>query len=174
MKQIIKKLMIISLFIVCTVTATTASAYPAQGTEGDELQVAEAQHLEIQLGTEWTGVEFMLKTDAGIYPDLIPVDETGVLSFEIGGSKSYILSCMQSSAPIPELIMQAPVTIDAETIAEESIKSIEEESNVSGIPITHIVMFGAGILIAIGILVAIHISNKNKQTVQNDEEDDDF
>ena len=54
MKQIIKKLMIISLFIVCTVTATTASAYPAQGTEGDELQVAEAQHLEIQLGTEWT------------------------------------------------------------------------------------------------------------------------
>ena len=81
---------------------------------------------------------------------------------------------MQSSAPIPELIMQAPVTIDAETIAEESIKSIEEESNVSGIPITHIVMFGAGILIAIGILVAIHISNKNKQTVQNDEEDDDF
>ena len=71
MKQLIKKLIIISLFIVCTVTATTASAYPAQGTEADDLQVAEAQHLEIQLGTEWTGVEFMLKTDAGIYPDLI-------------------------------------------------------------------------------------------------------
>lgn len=172
MKQLIKKLMIISLLIVCIVTATTASAYPSQGTEGDELQVAEAQHLEIQLGTEWTGVEFMLKTDAGIYPDLIPVDETGVLSLEIGGSKSYILSCMQSSVAIPELIMQAPVIIDAETVAEESIKAIEEESNVSGIPITHIVMFGVGIMIAIGILVAIHISNKNKQTVQNDEDDD--
>ena len=29
-----------------------------QGTNGDELQLMEAQKLEIQLGTDWAGVEF--------------------------------------------------------------------------------------------------------------------
>ena len=151
-----------------------STVYSAQGTEGNELRVAEAQQLDIQLGPEWAGVEFMLRTDAGIYPDLIPVDETGMLSIEIGGSKNYTLSCMQSSVAIPELFMQAPVTTEAETVAKESGEAAETTNDNLGIPISHIIMFVVGILIAVVILMAIHVANKDSQTVQNDEEEDDF
>lgn len=44
------------------------SAETPQGTNGDELQVMKAEQLEIQLGADWAGVEFQLKTDAGVYP----------------------------------------------------------------------------------------------------------
>ena len=63
-----------------------------QGTNGTELQVAQPEQLEIQLGAEWAGVEFQMKTDAGLYPDMIFVGQDGVLRLEIGGSKSYVLT----------------------------------------------------------------------------------
>lgn len=161
--------MVFAIFMLCSSITT---AFAAQGTNGDELQVAEAQQLEIQLGTEWAGVEFMLRTDAGIYPDVIPVDETGVLSLEIGGSKTYTLSCLQSSVAVPDvLLLQAPVTGETES---EANASAESEENPSSIPVSHIIMFAVGIVVAVGILIAIYISNKKGQIVQDDEEYDDF
>ena len=44
------------------------TAYAADGTDGTEMQVLQPQQLEIQLGSNWAGVEFQLKTDAGLYP----------------------------------------------------------------------------------------------------------
>ena len=160
------------VFAMLTLCASVTTAFAAQGTNGDELHVVEAQQLEIQLGTEWAGVEFMLRTDAGIYPDVIPVDETGVLSLEIGGSKTYTLSCLQSSVAIPDvLLLQAPVTGETEPDKDdlEDIKDIEP-----AVPVSHIIMFVGGIIVAIGILIAIYISNKKRQIVQDDDEDDDF
>lgn len=78
----------------------TASA--AEGTDGTEMQVLEAEQLEIQLGSDWAGVEFELKTDAGMYPGTIAVGEDGVLRLEIGGSSSYILTCLNSGVTVPE------------------------------------------------------------------------
>ena len=72
-----------------------------QGTDGTELQVAQPEQLEIQLGAEWAGVEFQMKTDAGLYPGTIPVSQDGVLRLEIGGSKSYVLTCLNSAAKAP-------------------------------------------------------------------------
>lgn len=161
--------MVIAILMLCASMTTT---FAAQGTDGDELHVVEAQKLEIQLGTEWAGVEFMLRTDAGVYPGVIPVDETGVLSLEIGGSKTYILSCLQSSVAIPDVtLLQAPVTSETEPDKDdlEDIKDIEPV-----VPVSHIVMFVVGIIVAVGILIAIYISNKNRQIVQDDDEDDDF
>lgn len=162
------------LCALCVLCFSMSAVYATQSTEGNELNVAEAQQLNIQLGPQWVGVEFMLRTDAGVYPNLIPVDKTGMLSLEIGGSKSYTLSCMQSSVTAPELLLQAPVTTEAETIAKESVENTESKDTPLGIPISHLVMFIAGILIAAGILVALHISNKNRQIVQDDEDEDDF
>ena len=160
--------MVIAMLMLC---ASMTTVFAAQGTDGDELHVVEAQQLEIQLGTEWAGVEFMLRTDAGVYPNVIPVDETGVLSLEIGGSKSYTLSCMQSAVTTPRLLLQAPVTGEAEP---EANTSGESEETTSVVPISHIIMFVVGIIIAIGILIAIYVSNKKRQIVQDDEDDDDF
>ena len=161
--------MVFAILILC---CSMTTAFAAQGTDGDELHVVEAQQLEIQLGTEWAGVEFMLRTDAGVYPGVIPVDETGVLSLEIGGSKTYILSCLQSSVAIPDvLLLQAPVTGETEPNKDdlEDIKDIEP-----AVPVSHIIMFVVGIIVAVGILIVIYISNKNRQIVQDDDEDDDF
>lgn len=84
-------------------------ASAAEGTEGSEMQVLQAEQLEIQLGTDWAGVEFELKTDAGMYPGTIPVGEDGVLRLEIGGSSSYILTCLNSEVSVPDPT-QAPAT----------------------------------------------------------------
>ena len=160
------------IFAILMLICTTCNVFAAQGTDGDELHVVEAQKLEIQLGSEWAGVEFMLRTDAGVYPDVIPVDKTGVLSLEIGGSSTYTLSCLESDIPIPEFIeLQAPVTSETES-EKENLVEIEEVKQ--KIPTSHIIIFVVGIIAAIGVLVAIYVSNKKRRIVQNDEDDEDF
>ena len=60
-------LLILSLLCILCVPVTPVYAVQ-QGTDGSELQVVKAEQLEIQLGTAWSGVEFQLKTDAGVSP----------------------------------------------------------------------------------------------------------
>ena len=67
--------------------------------QGTEIQVMEAEQLEMQLGKEWAGKEFQLKTDADLYPGTITVGEDGVLRTELGGSTRYILTCMLTENP---------------------------------------------------------------------------
>ena len=137
MKNKILSMIIAILMLVCN----TYGVFAAQGTDGDELHVVEAQKLEIQLGTNWAGVEFMLRTDAGIYPDVIPVDTNGILSLEIGGSTTYTLSCLESDIPIPDLIsLQAPVTSETKS-EKDKLVSIEEIEETQAIPPSHIIIF---------------------------------
>ena len=70
-------------------------------TDGSEIIVVQPEKLEIQLGMDWIGAEFQLKTDHGLYPNLIPVGNDGVLRLEIGGSGSYILSCVSTGRTMP-------------------------------------------------------------------------
>ena len=115
-----------------------ASATAQQGTDGTELEVVQAQQLEIQLGQAWTGVEFQLRTDAGKYPDPIPVGEDGVLRVEIGGSESYLLTCLASQVEVPtpedienpeETAAEETGTAATEETAEESTSSTEDTSS---------------------------------------------
>ena len=85
------------LSLVCVIIAVLIpqTVFAKDGTDGTELQVMEPEKLEVQLGVDWAGTEFQLKTDAGLYPGTITVDQDGVLRLEIGGSKSYVLSCKE-------------------------------------------------------------------------------
>ena len=94
-------LTVLSLICILCIPATPIYAEP-QGTDGTEMQVIEPEKLEIQLGADWAGVEFQLKTDSGMYPGTIAVGEDGVLRMELGGSKSYVLTCMNSSVSLPQ------------------------------------------------------------------------
>lgn len=145
-----------------------------QGTTGDELQLMKAEKLEIQLGTEWAGVEFQLKTDAGLYPGTVKVGQDGVLRMEIGGSKSYILTCMNSAVEVPE-VTQAPATTETESEQNNSETESAEEGSatVAGIPILHIVLFGGGMVVAIGALIAMHIVKRRRESEPVYDEDDD-
>ena len=145
-----------------------------QGTTGDELQLMEAQKLEIQLGTEWAGVEFQLKTDAGLYPGTVKVGQDGVLRMEIGGSKSYILTCINSAVEVPE-VTQAPATTETESEQNNSGTDSAEEGSatVAGIPVLHIVLFGGGMVVAIGALIAMHVVKRRRESEPVYDEDDD-
>ena len=61
-------------------------------TDGTEIQVLQPEQLEIQLGTDWAGVEFWLRTDNGMYPDPIPVGQ-------VMKSRNNSMRCHQNSTP---------------------------------------------------------------------------
>ncbi len=144
-----------------------------QGTNGTELQVAQPEQLEIQLGAEWAGVEFQMKTDVGLYPDMIFVGQDGVLRLEIGGSKSYVLTCMNSSVKAPSQA-QAPATTKSQP--EEQSKGSTTEDNaatVAGIPVLHLCLFVGGMILAVGGLVTMHVIKKRREDEGDYEYDED-
>ena len=107
MKTKLTKGILLILSLLCILCVPVTPVYAAQqGTDGSELQVVKAEQLEIQLGTSWSGVEFQLKTDAGVYPGTVKVETDGVLRLEIGGSSQYILTCMNSSTSGRKLLPQ--------------------------------------------------------------------
>ncbi len=196
MKAKIIKAVLLVLSLVCILCCGVQPIYAMQqGTNGDELQVAEPEQLVIQLGESWAGVEFELKTDAGMYPGTIVVGEDGVLRLEIGGSKNYTLSCLNSSVPAPapqDSHLQAtnpqenenthqtdPENSPSENPSElDPTESVEapttpNQTTDAGIPTTHLVIFGVGLVIAIGSLVGLkYLPKKNTASSEYDDEDD--
>ena len=70
---------------------------PASADTGEStLQISgEPAKLVIQLGPGWAGTRFELRTDAGMYPEPVVVSANGLLQMDLGGSKTYTLSCLQ-------------------------------------------------------------------------------
>ncbi len=169
---------LVLLALVSALCASTilVSAAP-QGTNGDELQVMQAEKLEIQLGVEWAGVEFQLKTDAGLYPGTVTVGTDGVLRLEIGGSSKYILTCLNSDTPAPEPdentsgSTQAPATTESQS--EGNAASDTEAGTVADIPIAHLVVFIGGMVLAVGTLITLHVLKKRREVEDGYDDDDD-
>ncbi|MDO5123685.1 MAG: hypothetical protein Q4D44_03340 [Eubacteriales bacterium] len=173
MKSKTMKSLLIVLSLICVLCfPVQVIAETQQGTNGDELQLMEASKLEIQLGADWAGVEFQMKTDAGLYPGTVVVGQDGVLRTEIGGSKTYILTCMNSALEVPEPTQDPATTENPETETQTGVEKAEEAS-VSGIPISHILLFGGGMVVAIGVLVTMHVMKKRRENDAAYDEDDD-
>ena len=173
MKSKTVKSFLIVLSVLCLLCfPVQVMAETQQGTNGDELQLMEAEQLEIQLGTDWAGVEFQLKTDAGLYPGTIKVGQDGVLRTEIGGSSTYILTCLNSAVEVPEPTQDSATTEQPDTETQSGTETAEENS-VSGVPISHILLFGGGIVIAVGVLVAMHVVKKRREDDTTYDDDDD-
>ena len=153
-------------------------------TDGTELQIVEPSQLTIQLGPDWAGVEFQLRTDSGVYPGTVMVDESGVLSLEIGGSSTYELSCLGSpqAVPTPEPEpSEAPEREQPETdltptptdAAAQPSDEGGDELTVYGIPVVHLAIFGGGLLAAIVLLIALRFSRRRRRCWDEYDEDDD-
>ena len=195
MKKKTVKTIALLLSLVCILCFPVPASAASQGTDGTELEVIQPQNLEIQLGEAWAGVEFELKTDAGMYPGVITVSEDGVLRLEIGGSENYILTCMNSPVEIPipgetlpaaeettpvdgsgtePSTEQDPTADPSETTAPDQTEpAAEDDGTVVGIPITHIALFGGGLVIAIGTLVGIHFYQKKRESNNADDDEND-
>lgn len=172
-------------------------------TNGTELQVAEQpEKMVIQLGTSWAGVEFELKTDAGVYPQPIVVSPEGVLTMELGGSKTYTLSAINSPtiAPSPDAsatdthpeednpsdeteqpndAQQDPNEQGGETEVQEdpeetpSPDSEEDNNLINGIPNLHLFLFAGGLVACITGLVVMAIMKRRRNRQYNDYDDYD-
>ena len=162
----------------------TCPALAKDGTDGTELQVAQPEQLVIQLGAEWAGVEFQLKTDAGLYPGTIPVGDDGILKLEIGGSESYTLTCLDSTVAIPVpleseteslVLTPEPVESQPDTVIESHSHEPEPEPEpaVAGIPVWQLCLFGGGMVAAIGALVTLAVM-KRRRTEEYEEEEEEY
>ena len=152
-------------------------------TDGTEPKITQQpDQLVLQLGTRWAGVEFELRTDAGVFPAPIVVDETGVLTMDLGGSTTYTLSCINSTVPIPDL--PAEETTDAQQQPEGSGQASTgalqgqepAEKPAGGIPAWPLVLFLGGLACGIGGLVALYLAKRHHREADYDEwadEDDE-
>ena len=154
----------------------------SQGTKGDELQIMQAEQLEIRLGPEWAGEEFALETDAGAYPGVVTVDEEGVLRMEIGGSSKYILTRMYADIGEPAPPMDPEVTEDEQTLTDateasaaetvDAAEPAENDSVIAGIPTLHLAMFGGGMVIAVASLIGLSMYKKKQNAGKPDEDEE--
>ena len=169
-----KRGILMALVMMCILCFSVVPVWAEpQGTDGTELQVAQPEQLEIQLGSEWAGVEFQMKTDAGLYPGTIPVGQDGVLRLEIGGSKSYILTCMNSATKTPSPT-QAPATTESQPEKQTEGSSAEESSaTVAGIPVLHLCLFVGGMVLSVGGLITMYVVKRRREDEDGYEYDDD-
>lgn len=139
------------------------------------IDVIQPEQLAIQLGTQWAGVEFQLKTDYGLYPGTIPVGSDGVLRLEIGGSSSYLLSCLGSgNVPSPneepeESIPNEPGTaptaeMKPSTPAEDSTVATPQGETVQEKNLLVLAVLIIQSLAVLGLLIAnLLLSAKNRR-----------
>ena len=194
-KNIIKAVSLLAA-LACILFVPVQASATAQGTNGTELEVVQPQNLVVQLGEAWSGVEFQLRTDAGKYPDPIPVGEDGMLRLEIGGSENYTLTCLNSRVAIPapedalaaeesaatgeasestvgETDSDVDATVDPSSATEAADSDTDEETARTGeIPVTHIVILVGGLVIAIVILLLIQHGQKNREGFNLEDDDD--
>lgn len=189
-----KRMLVAVAALLCCTALSIGTVYA--DTDGTEIQVEQPSTLELQLGPQWAGVEFQLKTDAGTYPGTVVVGDDGVLRTELGGSTSYVLSCLNSPVIVPSPDdTQAPATTEpgnesAAPTESEPLDKTTDTSNesgeapgdaqdsIGGIPVKHIILFGGGLTLAAGGLIAMSVVKKRRastggrQDYEGDDEDD--
>ncbi len=121
--------------------------------------------LVLQLGTRWAGVEFELRTDAGRFPVPVVVDESGVLTMDLGGSTTYTLSCMESSVPVP--------SPEPEPEAEPQPESPPETGEPSSPSAAHVLLVLAVLLLVAVILAALFFAKRQHQSPYDSWEDEE-
>ena len=159
------------LAIALSLAMSTAAFADTDGTEPKIVQ--QPDQLILQLGTRWAGVEFELRTDAGIFPAPVVVDENGVLTMDLGGSTTYTLSCINSTAPIPDPGPEQsdpPPSVSPDPTPEVP-NSPQPETGNSSLPLPAVI-FLVGLAVAGGAFIALHITKK-RQDYGYDEWGDD-
>ena len=159
------------LAIALSLAMSTAVFADTDGTEPKIVQ--QPDQLVLQLGTRWAGVEFELRTDAGIFPAPVVVDENGVLTMDLGGSTTYTLSCINSTAPIPDPGPEQsdpPPSVSPDPTPEVP-SSPQPETGNNSLPLPAVI-FLVGLAVAGGAFIALHITKK-RQDYGYDEWGDD-
>ena len=171
---------IIAWLITVTIAGVTFPVAANADTDGTEIQIAgQPGRLILQLGPQWAGMEFELKTDDGVYPVPVVVDSTGILKMDLGGSKTYTLSCLASNDTTPgsDISTEPQSQLSSSTIITENDSSVENSGEIKsdmtmiGIPVKFLVMFISGLIIATVGLVELLYSKRKKKAYDDDDDD---
>lgn len=163
MKRKIKGFLISAVFYCMLLVGPVLAA---QGPDGTEPRVLEAQTLTIRLGPAWAGARFTLKTDVGPYPGTVAVGDDGVLCIEIGGSKAYELVCLEDAAPAQE---PGETETDTDTAQAETEGRADEDESSPAIPVLHTALFAGSILAALGIFIFAHVVKSRREAGYDDD-----
>ena len=159
-----RRLRVTLLAALCLAMCLCTTAFA--DTDGTEPKITQQpDQLVLQLGTRWAGVEFELRTDAGVFPAPIIVDETGVLTMDLGGSTTYTLSCINSTVPIPDPPAEQVPPSGQVQQPQEQVPAGEP----AGVPIAPMVVFFVGLACGIGGLVALYFAKRRRQQADYDE-----
>lgn len=161
---------------ILSLTMSTVAYADTNGTEPKIVQ--QPDQLILQLGTRWAGVEFELRTDAGIFPVPVVVNESGVLTMDLGGSTTYTLSCIESTIPIPDPeqdLPQAPEQTEPPEPAPSSpVPDIPQTIEQKGPSILPAIIFIVGLITAVAGLVMLQIAKKRREADYDEWEDDEY
>ena len=158
---IIALLISVSLFV----TAVRAD------TDGTEIQItSQPEKLIIQLGPQWAGVQFSLKTDMGLFPVPVVVDQSGVLKMELGGSSTYTLSCFGSAVAAPQPVeptltsQEEPAQTSHPSTSQPAVNNLDLEHthNANEVSLKFPVVFAIGLIVAVIGVIEIWMHKKKK------------
>lgn len=142
-------------------------------TDGTEPRIVQQpDQLVLQLGSRWAGVEFELRTDAGVFPVPVVVNESGVLTMDLGGSTTYTLSCIGSTVPIPDPV---PVVTESPTpqATPAPVPNSADQTPAARIPPVYIVLFVISILALVAILTVGYFTRKRRADDYEEWEEDE-
>lgn len=162
------------LFALMLAVAVYPSAVYAD-TNGSEIQITDQpDKLILQLGPQWAGVEFELKTDAGVFPVPVIVDSTGVLKMDLGGSKNYTLSCVTSpvAVPGPEQPTDTPAPTTPAPTEPAGGSEPNPDKTKDGVPTGILIMFLIGLAAAVGGLLVMRYYKQRRESYDYDDDDD--
>ena len=108
------------------------------------------------------------KMDYTKHPMVKQIQKTSIMNYR----PTYVLSCMNSSvsAPVPQP-EQASATGNSEQTESETEK--DESNTIAGIPVVHLILFGGGMLIAVGGLIGLYFVKKRQEAAESQQDYDD-
>lgn len=158
-----------ALFLTLILMLALSPAALADTDESTPRITQQPDQLVLQLGVRWAGVEFELRTDAGRFPVPVVVDESGILTMDLGGSTTYTLSCMDSSVPVPSPELE-PEWMSEEEQPGSPAKKMEAPESSDGHLVVLIVIL---IVIVIALLGVLFYSKRQQQDVYDSWEDEE-
>ena len=168
-----RRLRVTLLTALCLAMCLCTTAFA--DTDGTEPKITQQpDQLVLQLGARWAGVEFELRTDAGVFPAPVVVDEFGILRMDLGGSTTYTLSCINSTVPIPDPEPTEPDT--PPTTQQDPAPSQPPTNNTSGSNtrnVVPVVFFLAALALAVVGLVALFLSRRSARQRYADWDDEE-
>jgi hypothetical protein len=172
-----KRMYLLAVIILGISIASTMLVVYAD-TDGNELRItAQPDKLVLNLGSEWAGTEFELRLDSGVFPVPVKVSSVGVLTMELGGSKTYTLTLVNSiPAAEPSESSHVPAgseKSDAEIIGSEQTNIIvEPEVSDSSIPLIPMIIFLSGLILAVTGLLVMRAVKRRREYCENDDGDE--